>query len=196
MRVIRVVALLTIVIAVHSSVAQAGAFGRAIERAALERVERTVGRRVAGEELAAGERSARPLLNRSQGAAACRAVPNKCAGIRREGFAWRILEERYPSAYIQGETYFRTKNGRIAIDPVTRSGRRVDYSLFSDNKLVKRFEVTSQTADKRGQLAKERRIFDRRANGSLRTGGIYARDRRTEKLVPVTPGQSAVMRFH
>jgi len=180
--------------------AAAGALGRAVERAAIERIERTVGRRIVGESLGAEERAAavaeRNIVRADRPTAKCFAIANKCLGLGREANASRLLSERFPHARVQSETYLLTPTGRRAIDPVTKMARRVDFSLLSDGRVAKRFEVTSQFASKSEQLAREERIFSFRADGSRRTRGLYARDRTTGRLVPVNPGPSQVMRLH
>ena len=56
---------------------------------------------------------------------------------------------------------------------------RVDFEIIKDGEVVKSVEVTSETADKTAQLAKEERIRD--------TGGNYIVDHRTGELVCFAP---------
>lgn len=65
------------------------------------------------------------------------------------------------------EKTLRTADGKKAIDPVTGTGRRVDHVVIKDGR-GKPIEVTSKTANKDIQLAKEARIRD--------VGGKYIRD--------------------
>lgn len=159
----------------------AGAARNAAARAAARSVEQGAATRVV-----ARQKVSRP---------ACAAIANKCAGIRREAAARRVLSGKYPNERIQSETYLLDRNGRRAIDPQTGKGRRVDFVLFSRDGHTRRFEVTSQRADKRAQLAREQRIQAQRRSGSRRTGPVYVRDRATGKLVPVGPQPSKVIRF-
>ncbi|WP_295457042.1 hypothetical protein [uncultured Thiodictyon sp.] len=129
----------------------------------------------------------------------CQGVINKCDGVRREVIAQRLIRERFPSERIQSETYLRNREGSIALDPKTGMGRRIDYVNLSDGRVVRRFEITAQHVDKAPQLAKERRIFRYRADGSPRQSGdgIFVRDRETSQLAPVSPAShTEVMRLH
>ena len=139
----------------------------------------------------------RPSANApaAKSAVPCRAIAVKCAGLRREASAERILRDRYPNERIQSETYLLNRNGRRAIDPQTKSGRRIDYVMFSRDKVSRRYEVTSQNADKRAQLAKEQRILTSRKDGTARRGPVYIRDRQSGRLTPVRPVPSEVIRF-
>lgn len=159
----------------------AGAARNAAARAAARSVEQRAATRVA----------AKPKVRRS----ACAAMANKCAGIRREVSARRVLAGKYPNERIQSETYLLNRNGRRAIDPQTGKARRVDFVLFSRDGHTRRFEVTSQRADKRAQLAREQRIQTQRRSGTRRSGPVYVRDRATGKLVPAGPQPSKVIRF-
>jgi hypothetical protein len=67
--------------------------------------------------------------------------------------------------------------------------------LFSRGTAVKRYEITSQFADKTAQIARELRILTFRRNGQRRTGPVYVRDRHSGKLVPIDRRPSEVMRL-
>ena len=54
--------------------------------------------------------------------------------------------------------YLRDKNGKIVVDSVTGSKRRVDFVVIKDDKVIRMIEVTSETANKVGQSEKEQRI--------------------------------------
>ena len=58
----------------------------------------------------------------------------------------------------------RDSEGKIVRDPETGEARRIDFVVVKDGKVVDSIEVTSETADKTGQTAKEERI--REAGGS------------------------------
>ena len=103
-------------------------------------------------------------------------IQNKIDGLRREKEVYDELKQKYPETEgyeIVSEAYLRDKEGNIVRDPVTGEGRRVDYVVVKDNKVVDSVEVTSPAADKTGQCAKEQRIreaggnYVRTADGSL-----------------------------
>jgi hypothetical protein len=167
----------------------AGAVRSAAARAAVRTAERGAVVRIAERKVAARAVTRQPVRT------SCSATKNKCASLPREAAAQRILAGRYPNERIQPETYLRNRNGTRAIDPKTGKGRRIDFVLFSRDGYTRRYEVTSQTADKRAQLAKEQRILAHRRNGRLRNGPVYVRDRSTGRLVPVRSGPSKIIRF-
>ena len=146
---------------------------------------------------AATSRSAAPRQpdGRKGSAIECRGVRNKCDGIRRENAAQRLLAERFPNARVQAETFLRNRNGTKARDPRTGKARRIDFVLFDRGTAVKRYEVTSQRAYKKAQIARELRILSQRSNGQRRTGPVYVRDRKTGKLVPIDRRPSEVIRL-
>ena len=103
-------------------------------------------------------------------------IQNKIDGLRRENEVYDELKQKYPETEgyeIVSEAYLRDKDGNIIRDPVTGEGRRIDYVVVKDNKVVDSVEVTSPTADKTEQCAKEQRIreaggnYVRTADGSL-----------------------------
>lgn len=178
-------------LAATAALAAAGAIATPVSAEAQLRgaVDRAAGRAVI-------RNAERRATQARAGTQSCRAIPQKCAGMRREEAARRILASRYPNERIQSESFLRNRDGSIARDPRTGEARRVDYVLFADGRVSRRFEVTSQHSDKRAQLAKEVRIFERHADGTRRRDGVYVRDRATGRLVPVNPGPSQVIRFH
>lgn len=108
-------------------------------------------------------------------------IKNKQDGLRREKEVEEELEEKYPAEegyQIVSEAYLRDKDGNIVKDEVTGEKRRVDFVVVKDGKVVDSVEVTSKTADKTEQIAKEERI---RANG-----GNYVRDN-DGNLVEIPP---------
>ena len=99
-------------------------------------------------------------------------IKNKEEGLAREKEVGEELKEKYPPEegyQILQEVYLRDKDGNIVRDPVTGEARRVDFMVVKDGKVVESIEVTSKTADKTEQTAKEERI---RANG-----GNYVKDK-------------------
>ena len=99
------------------------------------------------------------------------AIQNKIDGLAREKEVAKELEKKYPEKegyQIVSEVYLRDKNGNIVKDPITGEARRIDFVVVKDGKVVDSIEVTSKTADKTEQSAKEDRIRD--------AGGNYIRD--------------------
>lgn len=97
-------------------------------------------------------------------------LPNKEDGLRREAEVADMLEKKYPESKgyeIVSEAYLRDIEGRIVRDPESGEARRIDFVVVKDGKVVDSIEVTSETADKTGQIAKENRI--------RHAGGIYVR---------------------
>ena len=98
-------------------------------------------------------------------------IQNKIDGLQREDEAEKELNEKYPETEgyeIISEAYLRDKDGNIVKDPVTGEKRRIDFVVIKDGKAVDSVEVTSKTADKTEQTAKENRIRE--------NGGNYVRD--------------------
>ena len=99
------------------------------------------------------------------------AIKNKLDGLQREREVAEELEKKYPEEKgytIISEVYLRDKDGNIVKDPVTGEARRIDFVVVKDGKVVDSIEVTSKTADKTSQIAKETRIRE--------SGGNYIRD--------------------
>lgn len=99
------------------------------------------------------------------------AIKNKIDGLAREAEVANELEKQYPEEegfQVISETYLRDKNGNIVKDPETGEARRVDFMVVKDGKVIDSIEVTSKTADKTEQSAKEERIRE--------SGGNYIRD--------------------
>ncbi len=98
-------------------------------------------------------------------------IKNKVEGLRREKEVEEELREKYPEEEgysIESETYLRDKDGKIVKDPETGEARRIDFVVVKDGKVVDSIEVTSKTADKTDQMAKENRIKE--------NGGNYIKD--------------------
>ena len=94
-------------------------------------------------------------------------LPNKEEGLRREAEVEEELEKKYPESEgyeIISEAYLRDSEGKIVRDPETGEARRIDFVVVKDGQVVDSIEVTSETADKTGQTAKEERI--REAGGN------------------------------
>lgn len=104
-------------------------------------------------------------------------IPNAKDGAARELAAHEELVKANPDASVQRERYLRDANGKIAKDPVSREGRRIDHAVIKDKKVTDLVETTSHTASKDAQVAKEMRIRE--------AGGHYIRDKETRKLLDV-----------
>ena len=107
---------------------------------------------------------------------------NRISGVAREEAVASELMDQYPSEdgyHIERECFLRDETGKITIDPDTGESRRIDFEITKEGEVVKSVEVTSETADKTAQLAKEERIRD--------AGGNYIVDRRTGELVRFAP---------
>ena len=98
-------------------------------------------------------------------------IQNKIDGLAREKEVAEELQEKYPpeEGYeIVSEAYLRDKDGNIVRDSETGEARRIDFVVVKNGKVVDSVEVTSKTADKTEQTAKEERIRE--------AGGNYIRD--------------------
>lgn len=98
-------------------------------------------------------------------------IQNKIDGLQREAEVREELVKKYPpeEGYeIISEAYLRDADGNIVKDPETGKARRIDFVVVKDGKVIDSIEVTSKTADKSDQLAKENRIRE--------FGGNYIRD--------------------
>ena len=107
---------------------------------------------------------------------------NRISGAAREEAVASELADKYPpedSYHIERECFLRDETGKITVDPNTGESRRIDFEIIKDGEVVKSVEVTSETADKTAQLAKEERIRD--------VGGNHIEDRRTGELVRFAP---------
>ena len=98
-------------------------------------------------------------------------IKNKIDGLEREKEVSDELNEKYPPEkgyQVVSEAYLRDKDGNIVKDPISGTARRIDFVVVKDGKVVDSIEVTSKTADKTEQSAKEERIRE--------AGGNYIRD--------------------
>lgn len=98
-------------------------------------------------------------------------IQNKLDGCAREEKVGKELQEKYPleKGYsVIREAYLRDENGNIVKDPLTGEARRIDFVVVKEGRVVEMVEVTSKTAPKDAQTAKENRIRD--------NGGNYIKD--------------------
>ncbi|WP_160474152.1 RHS repeat-associated core domain-containing protein [Cupriavidus sp. SW-Y-13] len=112
-------------------------------------------------------------------------LKNAIEGARREDVFNASMRMKHPNATIQCQCYLRDAQGKSVKDPRTGERRRIDTAVIENGKALT-FEVTSPTANKFDQLAKENRIIE--------SGGKYISDRKTRKLIPVI-GLSKVERI-
>lgn len=107
-------------------------------------------------------------------------IQNKKEGCRREEEVEKELEDRYPESEgykVIREVYLRDKDGKRVVDPETGEMRRIDFVVVKDGKVVDSIEVTSKTAPKEEQSAKEERIRE--------NGGNYIKDPDTGELIQI-----------
>lgn len=110
------------------------------------------------------------------GLAGC--IKNKLDGLAREKRAKDILERRYGKENVLSERILRDSMGNKVVEPFTNSGRRVDG-------VWKPVEITSMTAPKAEQLAKEAIIQE--------LGEIFVRNTTTKEMIQID-GISTVIR--
>ncbi|OMP80019.1 RHS repeat-associated core domain-containing protein, partial [[Flexibacter] sp. ATCC 35208] len=91
-------------------------------------------------------------------------IKNKVDGDAREDAEFESLKKQNPDAKVWRERYLRDANGKIVKDPITGTGRRIDFSVVMNDKVSNLVEVTSLTANKGPQALKEERI--REAGGT------------------------------
>ena len=107
-------------------------------------------------------------------------------GKSRESYVQSKLEGKFGEGNVQREQYLRTSDGKIAKDPVTGEGRRIDHVVIQDGNARFSIETTSKTADKQFQIDKETRIRS--------SGGNFVRDRTTKKLVDISKVKTRLSR--
>jgi len=116
---------------------------------------------------------------------------NREDGANRETLAHEELQCEFPEEEgykIEREQYLRDKDGNIVKDPETGEARRIDFTVSKNGEVVKSIEVTSETAPKDAQIAKEGRIRD--------VGGNFIKDRDTGQLVEIPKDtQTEVRRY-
>lgn len=98
-------------------------------------------------------------------------IKNKLDGLEREKKVETELKEKYSAengSAILSEVYLRDKNGNIVKDSETGEARRIDFMVIRDGQVIDSVEVTSLSADKTEQTAKENRIRE--------NGGSYIKD--------------------
>lgn len=103
-------------------------------------------------------------------------IQNRLDGQRREREYYETLKKEHPDATIIKQADLRNSKGEIVKDVRrTKTGRRIDFVVVENGKVIKSVEVTSLTAPKDRQILKERRIRQD-------YGGNYVRDPNSKKL--------------
>ena len=124
-----------------------------------------------------GSKQASEIGKQADSDKAARVTENQRQGARRQEETRQELQQQHPDGKVQPEQYLRTEDGKIAKDPVTGKGRRLDNVVIKDGKVVDSVETTSKSASKAQQSQKEERIRE--------AGGNYVRDRDTREIVPM-----------
>ena len=102
---------------------------------------------------------------------------NRESGEAREDSVRSELVFENPGSNIQNECCLRDDDGKVVKDSQTGEARRIDFAVIKDGVVEKLVEVTSETADKTAQMAKEARIRE--------AGGNYIKDRETGEFVHI-----------
>lgn len=101
---------------------------------------------------------------------------NRADGTRRQEQYRQEMADIHGEENVLTERFLRDANGDVVRDPVTGEGRRLDCVVVN-GQCGYAAEVTSPTADKGAQIAKEENIRD--------AGGVYVQNPRTGELVEV-----------
>lgn len=116
---------------------------------------------------------------------------NREDGANREALAHKDLQHEFPAEdgyKIEREQYLRDQDGNIVKDSETGEARRIDFTVSKEGEIVKSIEITSETAPKDAQIAKEHRIKD--------AGGNFIKDRDTGQLIQIPKDiQTEVRRY-
>lgn len=108
---------------------------------------------------------------------------NRLEGAAREDAVGGELARQYPEDAgfrIESQCTLRDEAGRTVLDPISGETRRLDFVVVKDGEVVRSVEVTSETADKSAQIAKEDRIRE--------AGGNFVMDRTSGELTPFGSG--------
>jgi RHS repeat-associated protein len=117
------------------------------------------------------------------------AIRNKVEGDRREREAFDELQQMYPCCQVLKQRRMKDSRAKTVIDRVTGQYRVLDFVVVCEGRVVEIVEVTSPTASKRDQRAKESRIRNgggkyiklpgRKGDCICTTGAKRRTDRRT-----------------
>ena len=139
-----------------------------VEKAAKEVAEEGA-EKVAKE---ATERSAESLDEMAQ------ITKNKLEGTAREEKVLEDLVSKNGKDNVIREALLRDKDGIPIKDPVTGEARKIDFIVTKGKKIIESIEVTSETASKTAQMAKENRILEEAA----KHGGAFIKDKSGELI--------------
>ena len=119
-------------------------------------------------------------------------VKNKMDGIAREEKVLEELLEKHmdDGAKVIREAYLRDANGNIIKDAVEGTARRIDYVVSKGGKVIESIEVTSESASKTLQMAKESRILEE----AWKNGGAFIKDPDTGMLIEFVKEISTMIR--
>lgn len=104
---------------------------------------------------------------------------NKYDGIEREEKVLKDLINEHGEDNVIREALIRDKNGIPIKDLVTNEARRIDFIVKQGEKIIKSIEVTSETASKSLQMAKELRILEQ----AKKMGGAFIKDLKSGELL-------------
>ena len=103
---------------------------------------------------------------------------SKLEGTAREEKVMDELISKNGEDNVIREAFIRDKDGIPIKDPETGEARRIDFIIKQGKKIVESIEVTSETASKTAQIAKENRILEEAA----KRGGAFIKDKSGELL--------------
>ena len=117
-------------------------------------------------------------------------VKNKLDGTARENIVLDNLDSYYGKCNVLREQLLRDADGIPIKDLKTDTARRIDFIVIQDGKIIRSIEVTSQTADKTAQIAKQSRILEEAA----KRGGAFIKNSETGKLIEYPIGLGTEIR--
>ena len=106
-------------------------------------------------------------------------VRNKLDGVAREEKVLSELLQKYKREDVIREALVRDAKGMPIKDIVTGEARKLDFVIKSGDKVTRAIEVTSESASKVFQIAKEVRIRE----AAEQIGGAFIKDPITGKLI-------------
>ena len=107
-------------------------------------------------------------------------VINKMEGIAREEKVLEKLVSKFGDDKVLREVLLRDASGTPIKDIITNEARRLDFVVIDGNKVLQSIEVTSETAEKGAQIAKELRILEQAKD----IGGAFIKNPNNGELMP------------
>lgn len=98
---------------------------------------------------------------------------NKLDGTAREEQVMKDLVSKNGENNIIREALLRNKDGIPIKDPESGEARKIDFIVTKGEKVIESIEVTSETADKTSQMAKQARILEQ----AEKQGGAFIKDK-------------------